>query len=185
MNIILASASPRRKELIRRIEGVHAEVIPSDVEEKTPFIDPKQYATSLAQLKAKDVFSRTGGIVLGADTVVVLDGNILLKPHTIAEADEMFHKLCGRTHEVITGLCIINKDKMITCAETSFVTFGEYNGPLIKAYILSGAPFDKAGGYGIQDKAISSIVTKVEGDLDNIIGLPVKKVEELLKQFGR
>lgn len=184
MNLILASASPRRKELIRRL-SVHAEVIPSNVKEVADKSDPEAYVTELARLKARNVFTEYGGVVLGADTVVVLDNEILEKPRTIAEADDMFKKLCGKTHRVLTGVCIISKDKEVTDVEQTLVTFGEYDEKSISAYILSGAPFDKAGGYGIQDSAIKNIITKVEGDFDNVIGLPLAKVEELLKQFGR
>lgn len=186
MNLILASASPRRKELIRQIENLHVEIIPSgedeDVERSS---NPIEYAVALAALKATSVLKEHGGVVLGADTIVVLDGEILGKPKTIAEADEMLKKLCGRTHEVITGICIASDEKTITDYEISYVTFGEYNAPIIEAYIMSGAPFDKAGGYGVQDIALGHIITKVEGDINNVIGLPVKKVSELLKQFGR
>ncbi|MCH5164434.1 MAG: septum formation protein Maf [Clostridiales bacterium] len=185
MRLILASASPRRKELIKKIDGLQVEIVPSGAEEKTNCTDPISYATALASLKAQEVYNRTGGVVLGADTVVVLDGEILGKPRTAAEADEMFHRLCGRTHEVVTGLCIIGEGHKVTDAEVSYVTFGEYDANIIEAYIGSGAPFDKAGGYGIQDEALSPIVKNVKGDLDNIIGLPVQKVEKLLKQFRR
>lgn len=185
MRIVLASASPRRKELIKKIDGLTVEVLPSGVEEKTNATDPIEYVIALASLKAEDVFEKTASITLGADTVVVLDDKILGKPHTAAEAENMFRSLCGRTHRVITGICIVSKDKKVTCAETSYVTFGEYNEPIISSYIESGAPFDKAGGYGIQDDELKAIVIDVNGDFDNVIGLPVKKVEELLKQFGR
>ncbi len=186
MNLILASASPRRKELVRKLENVHVKIIPSGEEEN---IDPSsrtpdEYAVALACLKAKSVFAEHGGVVLGADTIVVLDGEILGKPKTIAEADEMLKKLCGKTHEVITGICIMSDEKTITDSEISRVTFAQYNAPIIEAYIMSGAPFDKAGGYGVQDIALTHMITKVEGDIDNVIGLPVKKVGELLKQFG-
>ena len=184
MRLILASASPRRKELIKKLD-LEVEIVPSGAEEKTNCLEPRSYAMALASIKAQEVFDRTGGLVLGADTVVVLDGEILGKPKTATEADEMFSKLCGRTHEVITGLCIIDKDSKVTDAEVSYVTFGEYDDRIIKEYIRSGAPFDKAGGYGIQDEALSPIIKNVKGDLDNIIGLPVKKVEKLLEQFRR
>ncbi len=186
MKLILASASPRRKELIRQIENLHVEIIPSSKEEVVEsFSDPAEYAVKLASLKAKSVFEEHGGVVLGADTVVVLDGEILGKPRTIAEADKMLKKLCGRTHSVITGICIMSDEKTVTDFEVSHVSFGEYNAPIIEAYIMSGAPFDKAGGYGVQDIALEHMITKVEGDINNVIGLPVKKVGELLKQFGR
>ncbi len=186
MNLILASASPRRKELIRQIENIHVKIIPSGAEEIVEeYSSPVEYAVALAKLKAQNVFDEHGGIVLGADTVVVLDGEILGKPKTIAEADEMLKKLCGKTHEVITGICIVSDDKTVTDFERSYVTFGEYNAPIIEAYIMSGAPFDKAGGYGVQDIALEHMITNVDGDINNVIGLPLKKIEELLKQFGR
>lgn len=183
MKLILASASPRRKELIRHIEDLRVEICPSDIEETADRGDPEKYAVENAHAKAQNVFDRKGGLVLGADTVVVLDGEILEKPHNIAEADDMFKKLCGKTHKVVTGLCIIDETRTITDSEVTYVTFGEYNGPLIQTYIMSGAPFDKAGGYGIQDLSIRPLIVSVDGDFDNVIGLPVKKVEQLLKQF--
>lgn len=184
MNLILASASPRRKELVRRL-SIHAEVIPCEIEERADKSNPVEYVKTLASLKAHDVFQKHGGVVLGADTVVVLDDEILEKPHTIAEADDMFKKLCGRTHKVITGICIVSDKNEVVDFEQTFVTFGDYDEKLVSAYILSGAPFDKAGGYGIQDKALKSLIVKVDGDFDNVVGLPVKKVDELLKHFGR
>lgn len=185
MKLILASASPRRKELIGKIEDLQVEIVPSKAEEITAFSDPFDCAKSLAELKATTVFAERGGTVLGADTIVVMDGIVMGKPRNKIEAKEMLMKLCGRTHEVITGLCIVNDEKKIVDAEVSFVTFDNYNEQLICDYISSGAPFDKAGGYGIQDEALKPIIKDVKGDLSNVIGLPVKKVEQLLKQFRR
>ena len=185
MRLILASASPRRRELIKKIDGLEVEICPSQTEERTEQTDPVRYATSLASLKAKDVFNRKGGLVLGADTIVVMGDEILGKPHAREEANEMFVKLCGRTHRVITGLCIVGEDRRMEDAEVSYVTFGDYDGELVGRYIESGAPFDKAGGYGIQDEALRPLIKEVKGDFDNVIGLPVKKVEEMLKQFRR
>ncbi len=185
MRLILASASPRRKELITKISGITVDVIPSNAEEKTTQTNPARYAMELAQIKARSVFNEHGGVVLGADTVVAVDGEILGKPKNAQDAERMLKKLCGRTHSVITGLCVISENGSACDYEETRVTFAPYDKERIGEYIKSGSPFDKAGGYGIQDEAIKAIALAVDGDLDNVIGLPVKKVEEILKQFRR
>ncbi|MBE5731025.1 MAG: septum formation protein Maf [Clostridiales bacterium] len=185
MRLILASASPRRRELIKKIDKLEVEIVPSNVDERSAATDPVAYAKELAYIKATDVFRKTGGLVLGADTVVEVDGTVLGKPKTAIEAEEMLKKLCGKTHRVITGICLACQENVTTYAEISYVTFKEYDSKLVASYIASGSPFDKAGGYGIQDDMIKAMTERVEGDLDNIIGLPVKKVENLLKQYRR
>ncbi len=185
MKLILASASPRRRELIKRIEGVSVEIVPSEVEETTEITEPRDHAVALAALKARDVQKRTGGLVLGADTIVAADGKILGKPRGYDEAEEMLRFLCGKTHTVITGLCLTDGATEVLDAETTFVTFGDYDEELMREYIASGSPLDKAGGYGIQDEAIGKLVVGIDGSIDNVIGLPVAKVGKLLMQFER
>ena len=182
----MASASPRRAELIKSVPWLNATVFPSCVTEpEFAGGSVHDYVCKLAKLKATDVLGRVGGTVIGADTVVYACGKILGKPKSAAEAEDMFKLLCGRTHEVITGYCVINNERFICNAVTTLVSFGEYNdnADTIKKYIQSGAPFDKAGGYGIQDAALAPLIKKTEGDLNNVIGLPVDALTKTLRSF--
>ncbi len=185
MKLILASASPRRRELIKAL-SLDVEVIPSDVDEKVSADSAEALVTELARIKARSVFEKTGELTLGADTVVEVDGEILGKPRTAAEAEEMFGKLCGRTHRVLTGFCLIWQGGEVVDREITHVTFKEYDKKIVGSYIASGAPFDKAGGYGIQDGALAPLIASVNGDLDNVIGLPVQRIGKILKEkFGK
>lgn len=183
-NIYLASASPRRAALIRKIPWLDATVFPSNAVEP-PFdgSDPAEYAMTLAEMKARDVLAKTGGTVVAADTVVTLDGKVFGKPKDGAQAESMFRLLCGRTHEVITGYCVADSEKILSNFEKTYVTFGAFVDEIVYNYIRSGAPFDKAGGYGIQDAALASVICEVRGDRDNVVGLPVKALEKTLKEF--
>lgn len=183
-NVILASASPRRAELIKKIPWLRATVFPSEAIE-FPYAggDVTEYVCNLAVIKARDVFRKVGGTVIGADTVVYAAGKVLGKPCDKSEAEEMFKLLCGRTHEVITGIAVMDLNKLVTEYEKTYVTFNEYDSEIVGNYINTGAPFDKAGGYGLQDEAISPLVRIVKGDKDNVIGLPVRTLEKTLKEF--
>ena len=182
--VYLASASPRRAELIKKIPWLTATVFPSNACEP-PFSggDPVEYAMKLACIKATDVFAKTGGVVIGADTVVAIDGKVLGKPADAEDAERMFKLLCERTHDVITGYCVVDKDKKIENFAKTYVTFGAFIDKIVYNYINSGAPYDKAGGYGLQDSQLASIIKKVDGDRDNVIGLPVKSLEKTLEEF--
>ena len=140
---------------------------------------------SLAMLKAKDVFDKVGGTVIGADTVVYACGKLLGKPKTASDAEDMFKLMCGHTHEVITGYCVINERGCESGSEITYVTFGDYDEyrEIIRKYIMSGAPFDKAGGYGVQDSDISPLVKAIDGDVNNVIGLPVSALTKMLRSF--
>lgn len=180
----MASASPRRAALIRKIPWLRATVFPSCVHEQ-PYAggDPAAYAVTLARQKAQDVYERVGGTVIGADTVVYIDGTVLGKPKDDADAQRMLRLLCGRTHRVITGYCVLCPHGCVTNAVTSFVTFKAYDGERIRAYIATGAPKDKAGGYGLQDEMLSPLIENVRGDTDNVIGLPVKALGKTLEEI--
>lgn len=180
----MASASPRRAELIRKIPWLNATVFPCTAQEP-PFTggDPAQYAMDLARHKATDVLQRTGGVVVGADTVVCIDNKVLGKPRNREDAVSMFKLLCGRTHSVITGYCVANCEKIIANFEKTYVTFGAFSDKIVYTYIDSGAPFDKAGGYGLQDVALKPLIEGVSGDTDNVIGLPVHALEKTIKEF--
>ncbi len=183
-NVYLASASPRRAELIRKIPWLRAAVFPSDVTEP-PFSggNAAEYARSLATAKAFNVLGKTGGTVIGADTVVTIDGIVLGKPTDAVDAERMFRLLCGRTHEVITGYCVANEKKIIADYEKTYVTFRAFIDKIVYNYIKSGAPMDKAGGYGLQDSPLLPLIEEVRGDRDNVIGLPVAALEKTLKEF--
>ena len=184
MKIILASASPRRRELIKSLD-LEVEVIPSGADENIEPCVPEQYVKKLAALKARDVFQKTSMLTLGADTIVEVDGTILGKPKTYEQALQMFRLLCGRSHRVLTGVCFIDANQEVVDCETTIVTFKPFDAELIDKYITTGSPFDKAGGYGIQDEMLAPIVESVDGELDNVIGLPIKLIAKILKEkFG-
>lgn len=183
MKITLASASPRRRELIAKIKNLTAEIYPSGADEsRISASTPQELAENLALVKAESVFRDCGGIVLGADTVVALGGRVLGKPKTEAEAREFLRLLSGKTHEVITGIAIINEEKTIVKSEITRVTFGLITDDAIDRYVATGSPMDKAGAYGLQDADVKAFTRCVDGDEDNVIGLPVRLVEKTLEE---
>ncbi len=180
MKIILASASPRRAELIRRL-GCDVKIVPSSAEE-CALPNAERTAVVNARLKAMSV-PADGGIVLGADTVVVSENNGPLgKPHSEEEAFAMLKGLCGRAHEVITAVCLTDGARVAEAAEKTKVTFAPFDEKIVRGYIATGKPFDKAGGYGVQDEEIAPLVAGIEGDRDNVVGLPVGLVRKLLRE---
>lgn len=187
MNLILASNSPRRQELLRQA-GFEFEVRPSHVTEGEPAAGeaPAQFVRRAARLKALDVASSSerGSLILGADTVVVINGQILGKPSGPHEATRMLRLLSGQTHQVITGFCLVRAPDQVEVLshETTFVTFCELGDEEIRAYIQSREPFDKAGGYAIQGLA-SKFVTRISGCYFNVVGLPVPLIYNALKRF--
>jgi septum formation protein len=186
MKLILASASPRRRELLARA-GFDFEARSSVVEEApAPGESAEEFARRAARDKALDVAARAqpGSLVLGADTVVVADGEILGKPVDAMDAARMLRLLSGTTHRVITGVCLVRAPAAMEALrhETTFVTFRPLDEQEIAAYLASHEPFDKAGAYGIQGLA-SKFVTRVEGCYFNIVGLPVALVYDLLKSL--
>lgn len=180
MIIHLASTSPRRKELIAKL-GYDFIIKQPNCDENIIESDPEIYVTTLAKRKA---FSVDGELIVGADTVVVSPlGEILGKPKDKNEAKHMFQLLCGAKHKVITGICVRYMDAYLLKAVTSIVEFAPFDEVCISKYIDSGKSFDKAGGYGIQDNELSSIVVSVTGDIDNVIGLPVIELKELIDKL--
>lgn len=184
--IVLASGSPRRQELLARLVADFA-VDPADVDEDSLTVDdPWQTAKILAREKALAVFARhPDSIVVGGDTVVALevDGVLtqLAKPADEEDAARMLALLAGRTHEVLTGVCV-KWPKGISCfVEKSEVTFAPLTENQIRAYIATGEPMDKAGSYGLQGGA-RQYVTQIRGDMDNVIGLPVARLRESLQE---
>ena len=179
---VLGSSSPRRAELLRKA-GINFEVVvPENINEEQISADPVSHVLGLSRKKAESVAKRVkDSIILGADTIVVLDGEILGKPKDSDEAFKMLKKLSGMEHEVYTGISLVDKDKgrVISGYQLTKVKFNQLKDKEIKDYIDTGESLDKAGAYGIQGMG-NFLVEKIEGDLDNVIGLPLRKLEELL-----
>ncbi len=185
--IILASASPRRKELLR-LAVSEFDIITEEVDED--IIDKDLpvhiYVQELALLKAsavaKSIGRRKNTLIIGADTVVYNDGEILGKPHDPQEAVDMLGMLSGKTHSVYTGVCVMDSysAKIVCIKECTNVKFKELSPDDIMAYIGTGEPMDKAGAYGIQGKG-ALLVSGIEGDYNNVVGLPVSALADLLK----
>jgi len=185
MRLILASQSPRRRELLREIFS-EFEVIPSEVDETLEPGPIEQAVVSLALRKARAVAARaTQGVVLAADTVVVIDGMVLGKPADPEEARGMLRRLRGREHQVITGVAVVDAatGRAESTAVVSRVVMAAYPDATIAAYVASGAPFDKAGGYAIQDLG-GTLVDGVVGSYTNVVGLPVDATRRLLERCG-
>ncbi len=184
--LILASASPRRQELLRNA-GIPFTVQSASIDE-TPLAGeaPRECAERLAREKALAVFqSNPQHFVLGADTIVVVDDVILGKPRDAEDAVRMLRLLSGRTHMVITGVCVVGPvvSSVRTASETTLVTFCELSDDEIRFYVATGEPMDKAGAYAIQGMA-SRWIPRVEGDYSNGVGLPVALVYRILRERG-
>jgi septum formation protein len=185
--LILASASPRRRELLTNA-GFDFEAIPSEIEEPGHSVGaPAAFAERVAQLKAETVartFAPTyNAIVLGADTIVVAGGKLLGKPRSPEEARVMLEKLSGRAHEVITGVALVEPGGHCVLAhEVTTVHFRALSPEEIGAYVATGEPLDKAGAYAIQGRA-SRFVARIEGCYFNVMGLPVALVDRLLNDW--
>ena len=174
--IILASESPRRRELIKKITKEFT-VIPANIDESVLHIPACDLPGELSKLKAYDIFAKyPNDKVLACDTVVIIDGQILGKPHSKEQAKEMLQRLSGRKHVVISGYTIISKEKEITRTVRTYVYFNKLSDELIDAYIATGSPMDKAGAYGIQDREFD-LVNHIEGSFDNVIGLPTEDIK--------
>lgn len=183
-DFILASASPRRRELLN-LSGFSFEVIPSDADENIgEDLSPQQAVKALAKLKAQSVLQKNQDkVVFGCDTVVCFQGEILGKPKDEADAFAMLKKLSGKTHTVSTGVCIISKDKEICFSDTTEVTFYELSDETIKSYIATNECSDKAGAYGIQGYG-SVLVKEIKGDYFSVMGLPVARSARALARFN-
>ena len=185
MEIILASKSPRRRELLSLLDldfRIMTEEVDETIDEKLPIIDEIK---RLSENKARAVSGKVSpdDVIIAADTVVTLDGCVFGKPKNRADAERMLKTLSGKTHEVITGVTVINGDRCETEAEVTSVTFRDLSDNEISAYIDTGDPFDKAGGYALQ--GISCIfVSKICGDHFNVYGLPVSTLAGMLRNFG-
>lgn len=183
--LILASASPRRKELLNNL-GLDFEVCPADIDESVlPGEDVAAYPLRIAMKKALAVAAeKKDAVVLAADTAVIVDDEILGKPKSEAEAKTMLKKLSGREHVVITGIGLVDtgSGRTLSCAEQTIVYFHPLKETEIDAYLASGEPMDKAGAYGIQGLG-ALLIRRLEGDYFNVMGLPISKLYRLLQNL--
>ena len=183
MKFILASGSPRRREILKNA-GYEFEILTADVDETLPeSITPEAAVLYLAQLKGDAVAEKVGKVVVSADTVVAFDGTILGKPKDEKDAERMLKLLSGKTHSVFTGVCIQNAEKKVTFYEQTLVEFYELSEKEIADYVLTKEPMDKAGAYGIQGKG-AVLVKRIDGDYLNVVGLPLARLSRELKKFG-
>ena len=180
----LASTSPRRQELLTRA-GYAFDVVPADIDEQRwPREAPRDYVQRLATSKAEAVAAENPDrLVLGADTVVVVDGDVLGKPADDAEASEMLRRLSGRVHEVLTGVAVVTNTSRWVAVESTLVTLVGLDPLTIDWYVATGEPLDKAGAYGVQGIA-SRFVERIEGSYTNVVGLPVALTARLLGESG-
>ena len=185
--IVLASSSPRRRYLLGLVRIKHRVVRPTIREEDHAHEDPARHVVRLARLKALSVAPRVkSGLVLGADTIVVQDGDILEKPGSKADAHRMLRRLAGRRHQVYTGLALVDaaSGRRAEGYERSLVKIRRLTDAEIDAYIATGEPMDKAGSYGIQGYG-AAIVERVEGCYFNVVGLPLVKLLRLIRSLDR
>ncbi|ORX98656.1 N-acetylserotonin O-methyltransferase-like protein-like protein [Basidiobolus meristosporus CBS 931.73] len=193
--IVLASGSPRRKEILSKL-GLEFQVVPSTFPEtldKSTFSHAKDYVTETAKQKTLEVFERLQSsqaqppaLVIGADTIVVLGEEILEKPRSVEHAVEILTRLNGKSHYVYTAVCFAlphsTQPEILTFCEETEVVFANSSPELIQAYVDSGEPMDKAGGYGYQGLA-SFLVSKINGDYYNVVGFPAQKFFEKLNEL--
>jgi septum formation protein len=186
MRLILASASPRRADLLREA-GIDVEIQPANVDEDVALHEtPEAYVRRVAEAKGRAVSRQADGrFVLAADTAVVVDGAILGKPTGPEDAARMLQMLSGRAHEVVSGVCLIKDQERVveTVVEVSTVEFAALSPAEIAWYVASGESMDKAGGYGIQGLA-SRFVTRIEGSYSNVVGLPIAVVYRMCRKAG-
>jgi len=178
--LTLASASPRRRQLLEML-GIAIRLVPSNIPEvRRPAETPVDYVERLAREKALSV---SGDLVLGADTTVVLRDEVLEKPADPADALRMLCKLQGRTHQVVTSVALVADEAVHQATDVTSVRFRRMSDELLEAYVATGEPMDKAGAYGIQGYG-AALVERIEGDFFSVMGLPVRLVLDLLERAG-
>jgi septum formation protein len=189
--LVLASASPRRRELLIQA-GYDFNAVPADIsEERLPDEEPIAFVMRLAREKAQSIFDRLSPassaedqlLVLGADTIVATPEELLGKPRDAEDAARMLRVLSGSTHQVITGVCLISIGKMQVAAETTLVTMREISAKEIAAYIATGEPMDKAGAYAIQAYA-ARWIPRIAGCYFNVVGLPIARVASMMEAYN-
>ena len=186
MTIVLASNSPRRKELLGKIGIEEFKIISPNVDESVEDnLPPAEIVEQLSLRKALAAAKKAGpdDLIIAADTVVALDGAVLGKPHDEAEAFAMLSALSGREHHVYTGVTVLRGEEAVTQHEETAVTFRAIEPDEIRGYIATGEPMDKAGAYGIQERG-ALLVSGIQGDYFNVMGLPVFRLGRILAQFG-
>jgi septum formation protein len=183
-SIILASKSPRRKDLLKKA-GIKFKIVESKFDEQIdPKLNPKEQVKKLSLEKAKAVYDRfKKSIIIAADTLVVCEGIILEKPKDKEDARKMLEFLSGKIHSLITGFTIIDGETIVTKSEETKITMRGISKHEIDNYIMTKEPFDKAGGYAIQGEA-AKFITKIDGDLSNAVGLPIDSLLRELKKLG-
>ncbi|MBT4916957.1 septum formation protein Maf [Candidatus Peregrinibacteria bacterium] len=183
--IVLASASPRRKQLLEEI-GMDFIVHPSDFEEKDSHLTPEELAIHNALGKAQKVSKHyKNALIIGVDTVVAFEDHQINKPKDPEDAKRILRLLSNTTHRVISGLCVMDSEgrKVLTTTETTLITMDRLDEDIIEGYVNSGEGVDKAAGYAIQGKG-SLFVSKIEGDYFNVVGLPIYKLRKMMHKFG-
>jgi septum formation protein len=186
MGIVLASGSPRRKELMEMLGVKDLRIVPAKGEERyDPGIPPEEIVSRLSRAKAEEVAAscRSGDIVVAADTIVWVDGRVFGKPRSESEAAAMLRTLSGRGHTVYTGVTVLGDAEEDTEVENTEVVFRELSDEEIEGYIACGEPMDKAGAYGAQGKA-ALFVQGIDGDFFNVMGLPLCRLGLMLKKQG-
>lgn len=180
--VVLASSSPRRRELLRLV-GIEHEVVPADIDETLlPGEDPAAHAERLAREKAAAIH-RQDAVVIGSDTIVVVDGDVLGKPRDREHAAEMLRRLSGRSHVVMTGVAVAWRGRIASGLEQVGVTFRSLDNDEIRRYIDTGEPMDKAGAYGIQGFG-ATVVDRVDGDYFAVMGLALNRLVRLCQALG-
>lgn len=187
MKIVLASGSPRRRELLEMMGVKELVIQPAQGDEKAePGLAPGELVCRLSAAKAAEVYEKRNAsdeIIIAADTIVWFEGRVFGKPHSEAEAFEMLRALSGHCHEVYTGVTVIAGGKTVSEAECSKVYFRQLTDDMIRAYIKTGEPMDKAGAYGAQGKA-AVFVERIDGEFFNVMGLPMCRLGKMLEKQG-
>lgn len=183
MEFILASASPRRREILEAM-GVSFTVEPANIDElKEPIFPIESYAARIAEKKANTIAKKhPEDSVIGCDTIVTIDGEVLGKPKDREDAFSTLKKLSGREHKVITGVCLCRNDVIVTFSVETKVTFYKLTDDRINSYLDEDEWKDKAGGYAIQDKG-ADLVSKIDGDIYNVIGIPKSRLKKEIESF--
>ena len=177
--VILASASPRRQNLMHKITSDFS-IITADIdEEKSYNLSPLEAVLDIAKRKGEKIKeSHPHDLILSADTIVVLNNEIIHKPTDKEDAKRILRKLSNQKHQVITAYCLFLEDRFIERYVVSDVIFNELDNKLIDEYVATGSPMDKAGAYGVQDNERFPIIKEVIGSIDNVVGFPVKEIKE-------
>ena len=183
--LVLASGSPRRRQLLEMLGIPHRVVVPEVDETRRPGEEPQAYVVRLARAKAAAVAAREPGqLVLGADTTVVVRGEVLGKPASTDEAAAMLAKLQGRTHQVFTAVAVAWDGRVEDAVDVTDVSFRPLSDAMIAAYAATGEPMDKAGAYAVQGRG-AALIEGIRGDFFGVMGLPLRLVLELLERAGR